>query len=232
MNVASPQILPRAQGEPERLTKVITVMVALIAATGAISAFLSARESGAAGAATRAGLAAQTRASEQHITAGRILDADFDYISEAEILAFTGTEYDASGLTEDADRTRLLAEFLLTHTYGYGVYYTDAMITESVDQYATLGFDAIWDGYGTFRDDLNAEVDATQAEADQYLTNASVAGGRAEGFLLTITFLAVAGALGAVALATKSPRLKGIAFTIMVALYSLSLANLVYTAVA
>ena len=228
-----PIVGQRPAKDPERFTQTVVVFVALIAATGAVAGFLSAREAGQAGADTRAGLAAQSRASEQHITVGRILDADFDYISEAEILAFTATEYDSAGLTEDADRSRGLSRYLLTHTYGYySEYYADAEIGVAVDDYLVVGFDAIWAAYGAFRDDLNAEVTNAQAVADQHLANASYAGRRSEGFLLTVAIVAVAAALGTVAVATKLPRVKVIVVVVVLALYSIGLLNLVVTFVA
>gem|GEM_PF-4366075 len=71
---------------------------------------------------------------------GRILDADFDYISEAEILAFTDTECDSASLTGDADRSRGLSKYLLTHTYGYySEYHTDAEVDVAVDDYLVVG---------------------------------------------------------------------------------------------
>jgi len=230
MSAQEPQTpRPATAKEPEPLQKAVTVIVAIIAATGAMTGFLNAQESGRASGATRAGLAAQSRASEQHITNGRILDADFDYISEAEILAFSATEYDAVGQTADAERARLLSRFLLTHTYASSNYYTDASIDEAVDQYAIVGFNAIWSGYGEFRDVLFAETAALQAAADEHLANASIAGRRAEGFLLSIALMAVAVSIGAVALVTKSPRWKLVDLAMVATFSSLALANVAFT---
>lgn len=225
----APILPPKAAKSPERLQQSVTIMVALIAATGAVAGFLSARESGRAGGEARVGLIAQTQASEQYIQVGRILDADFDYISEAEILAFTATEYDAAGLTDEADRARVLSVYLLTSTYGYGTYYTDTMIDDAVYGYATLGFDAIWAGYDQFRTDLYAEADAAQAEADQHFENATYAGRKGDGFLLSVLFMTTAAALGAVALATKSARLKLVDMAVVVSLFAVGLGNLLYT---
>jgi len=214
----------------DRLTKVITVVVAVIAATTVLSGFLNTLESGQASGETRAGLAAQSRASERSLQVGRIFDADFDYISAAEVHAFTASEFDAQGFVDDAARERAIALYLLQSTYGYAVgYYSDTLVQNAVDAYDTTGFGDVWDAFVTYTDDLQVEVDAQQAEADLRLGTASDAGRRAERFTLSAVLMAVAVAVSTVALSTDSKRLRLADLVLIAILYALGSANLLWT---
>lgn len=229
MSAQAPQT-PQAPApkEPERLQKIVTVLVALIAATGAMTGFLHTQESGRAGAATRAGLVAQSQASEQEITHGRVLDQDFDYIIEAESLAFSADQYDAAGQPADANRSRALGRYLLgaTYNYAYTDYYSDADADDAVYLYGTVGFGVIWAAYERYRDDLAVESAAAQATADRHFANASFAGRRADAYVLSIALMAAAVSMGAVALTVKSPRWKLVNLAVVATFYSGALANI------
>src|SRR3972149_1123322 len=84
-----------APGRGDRLTKGITVFIAFIAATAVVCGFLNNLESSRGKQETTAGLAAQSLASERSIQVGRIFDADFDYLVDAEVHAFIASELDA-----------------------------------------------------------------------------------------------------------------------------------------
>jgi len=223
---------PPGAKRQDRLTKVITVVVAVIAATAVLSGFLNTLESGRASGETRAGLAAQSRASERSIQVGRIFDADFDYISAAEVHAFTASEFDAQGFVDDAARERAIALYLLQSTYGYADgYYSDTLVQNAVDAYDTTGFADVWDAFVTYTDDLQVEVDAQQAEADLRLATASDAGRRAERFTLSAVLMAVAVAVSTVALSTESRRLRYADLGLVFALYASGWVNLGLTLV-
>jgi len=222
-----PQEAPKRQ---DRLAKIITVLVAAIAATAVVGGFLNSLESARANQETRAGLAAQARASERSLEVGRVVDADFDYIVSAEVHAFTASEFDAQGFGEDAGRERSIAVFLLQSTYGYvDGYYLAAVLEAAVYDYDTSGFNQVWTAYTTYTDDLLADVGAQQAEAEAHLVAASDAGRKAGGFTLSAVLMAVAVALGTVALSTDSKRMRQADIVLIASLYALGWANLVWT---
>ncbi|MGI0150156.1 MAG: hypothetical protein ACREDF_11580 [Thermoplasmata archaeon] len=226
---ASALAVPKRQG---RLTKVITVVVAVIAATAVLSGFLNTIESGRASGETRAGLAAQSRASERSIQVGRIFDADFDYISAAEVHAFTASEFDLRGLVDDAARERAIALYLLQSTYGYAAgYYSDALVENAVDAYDTTGFGDVWDAFSSYSDDLQIDVDNQQGEANMHLADASEAARRAARFTLRTVLMAVAVAVSTVALSTESKRLRYADLGLVIALYTSGWVNLALTLV-
>ena len=214
----------------DRVAKVVTVLVAVIAATAVVCGFLNSLESARANEKTRAGLAAQARASERSLEVGRVVDADFDYIVAAEVRAFTASELDAQGFAEDAGRERSIALFLLQSTYGYAdAYYLAAVLESAVYDYDTSGFNQVWNAYTTYADDLLADVEAQQAVAEAHLVAASDAGRKAGSFTLSAVLMAVAVALGTVALSTESKRMRQADLVLIASLYGLGWANLVWT---
>ena len=219
-----------APGRGDRLTKGITVFIAFIAATAVVSGFLNNLESSRVNQETRAGLAAQSLASERSIQVGRIFDADFDYLVDAEVHAFIASELDAQSLFDDAARERAIALYLLQSTYGYADgYYSDALVENAVDAYGTVGFDGVWDAFTGYADELQAEVDARQLEADAHLAAASDAGRRASGFILSTVLMAVAVSISPVALASPLRALRLWDLAIITALYAIGGLNLAWT---
>ena len=221
---------PEAAKRRDRVAKIVTVFVAVIAATAVVCGFLNSLESGQANDETRAGLAAQARASELSIRLGQVADQDFDNIAAAEVHAFTASELDARGFAEDAGLERSIALFLLTATYGYAYgYYPSADLESAVYSYETSGFVQVWNAYTTYTDGLQAGVDAQQAEAEAHLVAASDAGRKAGSFTLSAVLMAVAVALGTVALSTESKRMRQADLVLIASLYGLGWANLVWT---
>ncbi len=219
----------------DAMSKAITVIIAIIAATGVFSGYLNTLESSREGDETRSGLQAQSQASETSIQRSAVIDADFDYISSAEIHTFTAYQFEAQGLTGDADREKAIAEYILRSTYGAAgvyadrAYYTEAMIVEAVEQYLTAGFDTLWLAWGEYTTYLQVEADAKQAAADAHLVNASNASRRGDGFMLSAVLMALAVAMGTMALVTRSAALRVTDIAIIATLYALGLANLLLT---
>jgi len=221
---------PESPKPPDRLTKRITVVIAVIAASTVVCGFLNNLESGRASQETRTGLAAQSLASERSLEVGRIYDADFDYLSTAEVRAFLATELDAESLVPEAERERAIALYLLRSTYGYGDgYYSETAVQEAVYGYQDMGFENMWGLFSTYVETLQADVDAKRATADSHLAAASDAGQKATGFTLSAVLMAVAVALGTVALATESKALRFADLGVIAVLFALGWANLVWT---
>jgi len=230
MMEASKTPSPEAPKHQDRLTKRITFLVAVIAASTVVCGFLNNLESGRVSQETRTGLAAQSLSSERSLEVGRIFDADFDYINTAEVHTFLATELEAQSLVSEAERERAVAMYLLRSTYGYGdSYYSDMVMEDAVYRYNVAGFDNMWAAFSTYAGTLQADVDAKRAMGDAHLAAANDAGQRATGFMLSAVLMAVAVALGTVALVTEAKVLRYSDLVVIAILYALGWANLAWT---